>query len=112
MSGDWNMKVSPPQILPGKHPFRTPGIKMPCPNLKEFRVLRNYKAKAPPIRAPAMTIAAESNGSCSTAVAPLDLVDEVAEEDVTDLVALLDVVEFVVDVVEFVVELDTGGCVR
>lgn len=52
-----------------------------------------------------MTMAAESNGSCSTAVAPLDLVDEVAEEDVPALVALPEAV------VEFEVELDTGGCV-
>ena len=54
---------------------------------------------------PAMTMAAESNGSCSTAVAPLeaevDLVDAAApEEDV----ALL-------DIVELVLEEDTGRCV-
>lgn len=51
-----------------------------------------------------MTMAAESKGSCSTAAALLDLVDEVAEEDVPALVALL-------DAVEFEVELDTWGCV-
>jgi hypothetical protein len=57
---------------------------------------------------PAMTMAAESNGSCSTAVAPLDaevdLVDAAAEEDVASLVALL-------DIVELVLEEDTGSCV-
>jgi hypothetical protein len=51
----------------------------------------NYKTKVPPSRAPAMTMTAESSGSCSTAVALLDVVDpegvlvdeaDVAEEEV------------------------------
>jgi hypothetical protein len=53
-------------------------------------------------------MAAESNGSCSTAEAPLDaevdLVDGAAEEDVGSLVELP-------DAVELVLEEDTGSCV-
>jgi hypothetical protein len=52
-----------------------------------------------------MTTTAESNGSCSTVVAPLDEVDEALEDDVATLVALPEVL------VELAVELVTGSCV-
>jgi len=58
---------------------------MPSPNHKKLsHFARNYKTKAPPIRAPVMTMTAERIGSCSTAVAPLDLVEEEGE-DVAEL---------------------------
>ena len=64
---------------------------------------------------PATTMATESNGSCSTTVAPLDaavvdagVVDAAVEADAADvasLVALLDTVELVL------LEVDTGNSV-
>ena len=54
---------------------------------------------------PAMTMAAESNGSCSTAVAPLD-----AEVDLVDAAAPEEDVALL-DIVELVLEEDTGSCV-
>jgi hypothetical protein len=55
---------------------------MPRTNHKKLfsHFARNYKTKAPPIRAPAMTMTAERSGSRSTTAAPLDL----EEEDVAD----------------------------
>ena len=79
---------------------------MPCLNHKDFpRFAKYYKAKAPPIMIPAMTMAAESNGSCSTAVAPLD-----AEVDLVDAAAPEEDVALL-DIVELVLEEDTGSCV-
>ena len=54
---------------------------------------------------PAMTMAAESNGNCSTAVAPLD-----AEVDLVDAAAPEEDVALL-DIVELVLEEDTGSCV-
>jgi len=44
------------------------------PELPHFA--RNYKTKAPPIRAPAITMMVERSDGCSAVVASLDLVDE------------------------------------
>ena len=74
--------------------------KMPHPSHKKSpSFARNYKTKAPPIKAPAMTMTAERSGSCSTAVALLDLVEEEGvAELVSEALALADE------------EVDTGNC--
>ena len=75
---------------------------MPRLNHKKLsHFARNYKTKAPPIRAPAMTMTAERSGSCSTAVAPLDLLEE-DEEGLAELVS---------EAFALVEEVDTGNCV-
>jgi len=88
-----NMKVLPAQILRSTL-LLYPWKKCRAKHKKLSHFARNYKTKAPPIRAPAMTMTAERSGSCSTAVAPLDLVEaEGVAELVSEALALVEEVD-------------------